>query len=140
MTYDIDRIRARLPGAPAGALREEARLPRQRGLGAKPQSVLDRMMRAYETEYANVHRGLHYLANAATEAYEEAREKCRAFINAPSSEEIIFTKNATEAYNLVAASLGRHLNIGEGDEILLSIMSTIPTSCRGISGARGMAR
>jgi cysteine desulfurase / selenocysteine lyase len=88
----------------------------------KPQAVLDRMIRAYETEYANVHRGLHYLANAATEAYEEAREICRAFINAPSVDEVMFTKNATEAYNLVASSLGRHLNIGEGDEILLSIM------------------
>jgi cysteine desulfurase / selenocysteine lyase len=80
------------------------------------------MVRAYETEYANVHRGLHYLANAATEAYEEAREACRAFINAPSADEVIFTKNATEAYNLVASSLGRHLDIREGDEIILSIM------------------
>jgi cysteine desulfurase / selenocysteine lyase len=88
----------------------------------KPVQVLDRMRRAYETEYANVHRGLHYLANAATEAYEEAREKVRAFINAPSSEEIIFTKNATEGFNLIASSLGRHLKIGEGDEIILSIL------------------
>ena len=72
----------------------------------KPQSVLDRIQTAYTSEYANVHRGLHYLANAATEAYEGAREKVRAFINAERHEEIIFTRNATEAYNLVASSMG----------------------------------
>ena len=55
------------------------------------------MVTAYETEYANVHRGLHYLANAATEAFEVAREKVRAFLNAESVDEIIFTRSATEA-------------------------------------------
>jgi cysteine desulfurase/selenocysteine lyase len=88
----------------------------------KPRQVLERMTRAYESEYANVHRGLHYLANAATEAYEGAREKVRAFLNAPSVDEILFTKNATESLNLVASSLGRQLDIREGDEIILSIM------------------
>jgi cysteine desulfurase/selenocysteine lyase len=88
----------------------------------KPRQVLERMTHAYESEYANVHRGLHYLANAATEAYEAAREKVRAFLNAPSVDEIIFTKNATESLNIVASALGQHLQIGEGDEIILSIM------------------
>jgi cysteine desulfurase/selenocysteine lyase len=87
----------------------------------KPRAVLERMMHAYEHEYANVHRGLHFLANAATEAFEEAREKVRAFINAGSTDEIIFTRNATEAMNLVAASFGQ-MAIGEGDEIILSLM------------------
>jgi cysteine desulfurase/selenocysteine lyase len=87
----------------------------------KPRQVLDRMRHAYEHEYANVHRGLHFLANAATEAYEGAREKVRGYLNAKSASEIIFTKNATEAINLVASSFGL-AEIGEGDEIVLSIM------------------
>ena len=87
----------------------------------KPQAVLDRLQHAYTAEYANVHRGLHYLANAATEAYEGAREKVRAFLNAARKEEIIFTRNATEAINLVAYTFGRE-RIKAGDEIVLSIM------------------
>jgi cysteine desulfurase/selenocysteine lyase len=87
----------------------------------KPRAVLDRLTQAYETEYANVHRGLHYLANAATEAYEGAREKVRVFLNAERTEEIIFTRNATEAVNLVAQTFGRE-RIKAGDEIVLSIM------------------
>src|SRR5690606_5341188 len=87
----------------------------------KPAVVLERMTQAYESEYANVHRGLHYLANAATEGYEGAREKVARFLNAARHEEIIFTRNATEAINLVASSWGEP-NIGEGDEIVLSIL------------------
>jgi cysteine desulfurase / selenocysteine lyase len=87
----------------------------------KPKAVIDRLVHAYEHEYANVHRGLHYLANAATEAYEAARESVRRFLNAASTDEIIFTRSATEALNLVAASYGLK-NIGPGDEILLSVM------------------
>ena len=87
----------------------------------KPKAVLDRLERAYTAEYANVHRGLHYLANAATEAYEDAREKVRAFINAGRKEEIVFTRNATEAINLVAYTFG-HERIRAGDEIVVSIM------------------
>jgi cysteine desulfurase/selenocysteine lyase len=83
--------------------------------------VIERVTHAYEHEYANVHRGLHYLANAATDAYESAREKVRAYLNAGSTEEIIFTRGATEALNLVAASYGR-AHIGPGDEIVLTIM------------------
>ncbi|HLW92897.1 MAG TPA: cysteine desulfurase [Roseiarcus sp.] len=87
----------------------------------KPRAVLDRLQQAYEHEYSNVHRGLHYLANAATEGYEAARESVRRFLNASSHEEIVFTRNATEAINLVAASFGL-AHIGEGDEIVLSVM------------------
>jgi cysteine desulfurase/selenocysteine lyase len=87
----------------------------------KPRLVLDRVQQAYTAEYANVHRGLHYLANAATEAYEDAREKVRAFINAARKEEIVFTRSATEAINLVAYTFGRE-RIRAGDEIVLSIM------------------
>jgi cysteine desulfurase / selenocysteine lyase len=87
----------------------------------KPKEVVERMLHATYHEYANVHRGLHYLANAATDAYEAARESLRAFLNAGSASEIVFTKSATEAINLVAASFGETF-IKEGDEIVLSIM------------------
>jgi cysteine desulfurase/selenocysteine lyase len=87
----------------------------------KPTAVLDRLQQAYTSEYANVHRGLHFLANAATEAYENARDKVRAFLGAARPEEIVFTRNATEAINLVAYTFGRE-RIKAGDEIVLSIM------------------
>jgi cysteine desulfurase/selenocysteine lyase len=87
----------------------------------KPKQVVDRMVHATYHEYANVHRGLHFLANASTDAFEAARESVRAFLNAETVNEIIFTKSATEAINLVAASFG-HAFIQEGDEIVLSIM------------------
>ena len=86
----------------------------------KPRAVIDAMSRAMETSYANVHRGLHTLANETTEAYEKARENVRDLINAASASEIVFTKGTTEAINLVAASFGRSL--AAGDEIVLSVM------------------
>jgi len=87
----------------------------------KPQCVVDTISRAYLETYANVHRGLHYLSNAATDAYEKARETVRRFLNAPSADTIVFTKNATEAINTVAYGWGMP-NIGEGDEIIVTIM------------------
>lgn len=87
----------------------------------KPQSVIDAVSHAYSNEYANVHRGLHFLSNAATDAYEAAREKVRRFLNAPSVDNIVFTKSSTEAINTVAYGYGMP-KIGEGDEIVLSIM------------------
>jgi cysteine desulfurase/selenocysteine lyase len=87
----------------------------------KPKAVLDRMMKAYTEEYANVHRGLHFLSNAATEAFEEAREISRGFLNAGSVEEIVFTRSSTEAINLVAASYGGMV-LKPGDEVILSIL------------------
>ncbi len=87
----------------------------------KPQVVIDAVAHAYSNEYANVHRGLHFLSNAATDAYEAAREKVRRFLNASSVDEIVFTKSSTEAINTVAYGYGMP-KIGEGDEIVLSIM------------------
>ena len=120
-SYDVARIRQDFPilsmqvyGKPLVYLDNAAS-------AQKPQSVLDRIQQAYTSEYANVHRGLHYLANAATEGYEGAREKVRAFLNAPRLEEVIFTRNATEAINLVAYTFGRE-RIKPGDEIVLSIL------------------
>ncbi len=119
--YDVNRIRKDFPilgtqvyGKPLVYLDNAAS-------AQKPQVVLDRLHRAYTTQYANVHRGLHYLANEATEAYEGAREKVAAFLNAARKEEIVFTRNATEAINLVAYTFGRE-RIKAGDEIVLSIM------------------
>lgn len=87
----------------------------------KPQAVIDAVSHTYSHEYANVHRGLHFLSNAATEAYEASREKVRRFLNAGSVDEIVFTKSSTEAINTVAYGWGMP-HIGEGDEIVLTIM------------------
>jgi cysteine desulfurase/selenocysteine lyase len=121
VSLDVNRIRADFPilarevyGKPLVYLDNAAS-------AQKPKVVLDAMMNIMTSEYANVHRGLHFLSNAATQAFEDARESVRRFLNAPSKEEIIFTRNATEAINLVAQSFGS-LVIAEGDEIVLSIL------------------
>src|SRR5213082_221769 len=120
-SYDIARIRADFPALALQVYGKPLVYLDNAASAQKPKVVLERLERAYTTEYANVHRGLHYLANAATEAYEDAREKLRVFINAARKEEIVFTRNATEAINLVAYTFGRE-RIGAGDEIVLSIM------------------
>jgi len=86
-----------------------------------PKPVVDAMVKAYEGSYANVHRGIHWLSDQATIAYEGAREKVRAFIGAESTDEIIFTRGTTEAINLVARSWG-DANVKAGDEILLTLL------------------
>ena len=86
----------------------------------KPNAVIDAMTEVMRDSYANVHRGLHTLANETTQAYESAREAARRFINAASIDEIIFTKGGTEAINIVAAGIGA--SIQPGDEIVLSVM------------------
>jgi cysteine desulfurase/selenocysteine lyase len=85
----------------------------------KPRAVIDRLTYFYEHENSNVHRAAHALAARATDAYEGARDKVRRFLNAPSAQEIIFVRGATEAINLVAQSWGRR-NIGAGDEIVIT--------------------
>jgi cysteine desulfurase / selenocysteine lyase len=118
--YDVARIRADFPilsrqvhGKPLVYLDNGAS-------AQKPKAVLDAINQAYTSEYANVHRGLHFLSNTATAKFEDAREIVRRFLNAPSSDEIIFTRNVTEAINLVAASYG--MDFKAGDEIVVSIM------------------
>jgi cysteine desulfurase/selenocysteine lyase len=86
----------------------------------KPDAVIDAMANQMRTAYANVHRGLHTLANETTEAFETARENVRAFLNAPSTDNVIFTKGSTEGINLVASALAARIQ--PGDEIVLSIM------------------
>lgn len=87
----------------------------------KPRQVIEAMRRYYEHDHANVHRGIHVLSERATAAYEGAREKVRAFINARSAREIIFTRNTTESINLVAHTWGR-ANLRPGDVVVLSEM------------------
>ncbi len=120
-TYDVARIREDFPALALKIYGKPLVYLDNAASAQKPKAVLDRLQKAYTEEYSNVHRGLHYLANAATEAYEGAREKVAAFLNAPRKEEIVFTRNATEAINLVAYTFGRE-QIKEGDEIVLSIM------------------
>ena len=87
----------------------------------KPQQVIDALSRYYSAENSNIHRGVHDLSERATAAYETAREKIRAFINAPTDKEIIFVRGTTEAINLVAQSYGRSF-LKTGDEIIVSAM------------------
>ncbi|MCW7545378.1 cysteine desulfurase [Aurantimonas litoralis] len=119
--YDIDAIRRDFPilskevyGKPLVYLDNGAS-------AQKPRAMLDAIQKAYSEDYANVHRGLHFLSNKATEEFEAARGKVSDFLNAPSAEEIVFTRSATEAINLVAYGYGMN-EIGEGDEIVLTIM------------------
>lgn len=117
--YDVEAIRGDFPilsrqvhGKPLVYLDNGAS-------AQKPRAVIDAVSRTYENEYANVHRGLHFLSDAATAAYEGAREKVRRFLNAASVDEIVFTKSATEAINTVSHGYGTDA-IGEGDEIVLT--------------------
>jgi cysteine desulfurase / selenocysteine lyase len=87
----------------------------------KPRRVIEKMASGYYTTNANIHRGVHYLSQRATEAHENARERVRRFLNAPMSSEIIFTRGTTESINLVAFSFGEAY-CQEGDEIVLSVM------------------
>ena len=119
--YDVNRIRADFPALALEVYGKPLVYLDNAASAQKPRAVLDRLEHAYTAEYSNVHRGLHYLANAATEAYEGAREKVRAFLNAEKPQEIIFTRNATEAINLVAYTFGVE-QVRAGDEIVLSIL------------------
>jgi cysteine desulfurase/selenocysteine lyase len=119
--YDVNAVRADFPilsrtiyGKPLVYLDNAAS-------AQKPRSVIDAESRVYEEEYANVHRGLHYLSGAATDAFEATREAVKRFINAASIKEIIYTRGTTEAINLVAQSYGRAF-LKEGDEIIVSVL------------------
>ena len=119
--YDIDAVRRDFPilsrevhGKPLVFLDSAAS-------AQKPRQVMDAERTIYEREYANVHRGIHYLSQICTDRMESARETVRGFLNAGSAKEIVFTRNATESINLVASSWGRRF-LREGDEIVISEM------------------
>ncbi|WOR13638.1 cysteine desulfurase [Hyphomonas sp. FCG-A18] len=118
--FDIEAIRSEFPilqrevnGNPLCYLDNAAS-------AQKPNAVIDAMAGQMRTSYANVHRGLHTMANETTEAFEQAREWVRRFLNAPSVNNVIFTKGGTEAFNLVASGLAGEIQ--PGDEIVLSVM------------------
>lgn len=118
--YDVEQVRKDFPilsrevyGKPLVYLDNGAS-------AQKPTAVIEAITKAYTEEYSNVHRGLHYLSNTATENFEAAREITRRFLNAPSVDEVVFTKSTTEAINLV--SYGLTEEIQEGDEFILSIL------------------
>lgn len=119
--FDVHRIRKDFPILSLEVYNKPLAYLDNGASAQKPQCVIDAITNAYSTSYANVHRGLHFLSNAATDLYEQARESVRSYINASSSDEIIFTKNATEAINTVAYGYAMP-NLSEGDEIIISVM------------------
>jgi cysteine desulfurase/selenocysteine lyase len=117
--YDVEAVRADFPilsrpihGKPLVFLDSAAS-------AQKPQAVIDAEVNCYSAEYANVHRGVYYLSALATQNFETAREKVARFVNARAAREIVFTRGATEAINLVASSYGDKF-LGEGDEVVIS--------------------
>ena len=117
--FDIDAIRNDFP-----ILQEKVRGKRlvyldSAGSAQKPKQVIEAINRVYQSEYSNVHRGLHYMSEQTSARYEEARHKVAKFINAEFDREVIFTKCTTESINLVANSYGRG-NLGPDDEILIT--------------------
>ena len=121
MTFDLTRVRADFPILEEKIFGNRLVYLDSGASAQKPNAVLDKMDWVHRHGYANVHRGLHTLANRATEAYEDGRKAVQRLLNAARPEEIAFTKGATEAINLVASSFAAPL-IGEGDEIVLTIM------------------
>ena len=119
--FDIEKIRRDFPILDRKIYGKRLAYLDNAASAQKPRQVLDVMDEVYKTSYANVHRGLHFLSNTATDLYEKARESVRKFINASSHEEIVFTKNATEAINTVAYGYAMP-RFAEGDEIVLTIM------------------
>lgn len=121
MSFDVNAVRADFPilstqvnGRPLVYLDSGAS-------AQKPQVVIDAISRAYEGEYANVHRGLHHLSNLATDNYERVRSTIARFLNAPHQDEVIFTSGSTEALNLVSYAWAAP-RLREGDEIVLSVL------------------
>jgi cysteine desulfurase/selenocysteine lyase len=120
-SFDVEKIRRDFPILKMKVLGHPLVYLDNAATSQKPQSVIDALVRYYEGENANIHRGVHYLSQIATEAFEQARETVRAFVNAARASEIIFTRGTTEAINLVAHSYGR-ANVGAGDEVLITAM------------------
>jgi cysteine desulfurase / selenocysteine lyase len=134
LAFDVEEIRKKFPilhqqvnGKPLVYFDNAA-------TSQKPKSVIDALSAYYQHDNANIHRGIHTLAERATAAYEETREKVRQFINAGEVEEVIFTKGTTEGINLVASSFGRKF-IGAQDEIIISakgcVLKVIPINSKG---------
>ena len=125
MIYDVEKVRNDFPilsrevyGKPLVYLDSAAS-------AQKPKKVIEQIKEFQETDYANVHRGIHFLSNASTDAFESARKKVQNFLNADKQEEIIFTLGATDSINLVANCLGENF-FKKDDEICLLYTSPSP--------------
>src|SRR5438477_7418652 len=121
VAFDVDKVRSHFP-----ILRQRVRGKTlvyldSAATSQKPQVVIDAIGRYYEQDNANIHRGVHFLSEHATEEYERARKKVQSFLNAADASEIIFVRGATEAINLVAQTYGR-TNVHAGDEVLITAM------------------
>ncbi|MGB3277821.1 MAG: aminotransferase class V-fold PLP-dependent enzyme, partial [Pseudorhodobacter sp.] len=119
--FDVQKIRADFPIL-ARKVNDRPLVYLDNGASAqKPQVVIDAMTQGYAHEYANVHRGLHYLSNLATDKYEAVRGKVARFLNAPSEDEIVFTTGTTEGINLVSYAWAAP-RLQPGDEVVLSVL------------------
>ena len=119
MSFDVARVRKDFPILDSSAHGKPLVFLDSAASAQKPRAVLDAMNGLYTRNYANIHRGVYELSMRATEAFEAAREKVRAFVNAPEAREVVFVRGTTEAINLVAASFGRS-RVGAGDEVLIT--------------------
>ena len=126
MSYDLKKIRADFPilstTVPSRRGQEKPLVYLDNAASTqKPLAVIEGIAQCYQTEYANIHRGIHYLSRQTTDAYENARERVKKFINAAKTEEIVFTRSSTEAFNLLAHSFSRRFCV-PGDNIIVSVM------------------
>jgi cysteine desulfurase/selenocysteine lyase len=119
--YDVEKIRRDFPILSSTVYGKPLVYLDNAASAQKPRAVLDAVADAYAKEYSNVHRGMHFLSNTATEKFEQARETARGFLNAASTDEVVFTSGATDAINLVASSFAGP-RIDNGDEIILSVI------------------
>ncbi|MDA0338857.1 MAG: cysteine desulfurase [Proteobacteria bacterium] len=120
-TFDIAKIRSDFPILAKPMSGKHLTFLDSGASSQKPQAGIDAISHVYDSEYANIHRGVYELSQKATAAYDRARKKVQTFVGAASAREIIFTRNATEGINLVAQSWGRNF-LKEGDQVILSEM------------------
>ncbi|MEM8488830.1 MAG: cysteine desulfurase [Bacteroidota bacterium] len=119
--FDIYKIRADFPALDQEVHGQPLVYLDNGATAQKPQVVIDRIQSYYEKENSNIHRGVHFLSQQATDAYEQARSKMQLFINAAHAHEVLYTRGTTEAINLIASTYGR-MHVQAGDEILISTM------------------
>ena len=119
--YDVERVRRDFPILSREVNGKRLVYLDNAATSQKPRAVIDALVRYYEQENANIHRGVHYLSQHATEEYERARKTVQEFLKAQDVSEIIFVRSATEAINLVAQTYGRR-HVGSGDEVLVTAM------------------
>jgi cysteine desulfurase/selenocysteine lyase len=120
-SYDVERVRADFPVLSRKVYNRPLVYLDTAASAQKPQAVIDAMSRYLSEDYANIHRGVYFNSQRSTDLFEGARAKVAKFINAATADEIVFTRNATEAINLVASSWGRK-NLGAGDEVLITAL------------------